>query len=277
MPPARIVLWVTSIGGLALFARTLIMGPIPTWIAVTALVAYTAMCTAGVLFPQFEMFGDAVSRAEPGARAVALTFDDGPFPQTTQKVLEALAAGGHKATFFVIGRKAKLYPQLLKDIRAAGHEIALHGYQHDRLFAFKPPAYVKEDIERTRDVIEAATGERPDWFRPPVGYVSSRTASGAKRAKARLVAWSARGVDGIGETDPDRVVARVTKKLRDGAIVLLHDAAEHDDFVPATIDALPKILAHLDEQGLRAVTLSELLSAEEEPEPSVPRRANQES
>lgn len=274
MPPARIVLWVTSIGGLALLARSLVMGPVPMWFAVTAFIAYATLCTVGVLMPQLEMYGDVISRAEPGGRAVALTFDDGPFPETTRQVLEILERGGHKATFFVVGRKARLYPKLLEDMRAAGHEIALHGYQHDRLFALKTPRYVAEDIEQARGVIESAIGERPEWFRPPVGYVSTRTAAGAKRAGARLVAWSARGVDGIGETDPERVAERVTKKIDDGAIVLLHDAAEHDDFVPATIAALPDILADIDAKGLRAVTLSELLGAAE---PEVPRRSKQEA
>ena len=81
-------------------------------------------------------------------------------------------------------------------------------------------------------------------------------------------------MDGIGETDPERVAERVTKKIDDGAIVLLHDAAEHDDFVPATIAALPDILADIDAKGLRAVTLSELLGAAE---PEVPRRSKQEA
>jgi peptidoglycan-N-acetylglucosamine deacetylase len=259
MPPARIALWVASAGALALLARTLLFDPLPTWFAVSALVAYASMCTLGVLIPQLEMYGDVEFRAEPGKKAVALTFDDGPNPKTTPKVLEILARGGHKATFFVVGRKARLHPEIVRQIREAGHTLGLHGYQHDRLYSLKPPSYVAADIERTQRAVEDACGVKPTLFRPPVGYVSSRTAAGAKRAGARMIAWSARGVDGLGPTDPERVFERIARKLADGAIVLLHDAAERDDFEPAGIEALPRILEALEERGLRSVTVEELL------------------
>jgi peptidoglycan/xylan/chitin deacetylase (PgdA/CDA1 family) len=92
-----------------------------------------------------------------------------------------------------------------------------------------------------------------------VGYVSSRTASGAKKAGVRTVAWSVRSLDGLGGADPERVAERVDRKLSDGAIVLLHDAAERDDFEPASIAALPRILDSIEERGLKTVSLDELL------------------
>jgi len=259
MPPARIALWVSSVAALALFARTLLVSPLPTWVAVTAFGAYAVLCTVGVLVPQLEMYGDVEWRAEPGEKAVALTFDDGPNPKTTRKVLKILARSGHKATFFVVGRKALAHPEVVREIHEAGHELGLHGYQHDRLYALKPPKYVADDIARTQEAVERACGVRPTLFRPPVGYTSSRTASGAKRAGVRSIAWSARGVDGVGPADPDRVYARIEAKLRDGAIVLLHDAAERDDFEPASIEILPRILEELDARGLRTRTVSALL------------------
>ncbi len=266
MPPARIVLWVASLGGIALLLRSFLIGPVPMWFAVAAFVAYATLCTVGVLVPQLEMFGNVLWRAEPGARAVALTFDDGPFPETTRKVLKILEAGGHKATFFVMGRKVRKFPELVKEIHDAGHELGLHGFEHDRLYALKPPRYVADDIARTQTAVEKACGVRPLWFRPPIGYVSSRTAAGAKRAGVRIVAWSARGIDGLGETDPDRVSDRVLGSLSDGGIALLHDAAEKDDFEPASVRALPRILEELEAQKLRAVTLSELFGAETQEE-----------
>jgi peptidoglycan/xylan/chitin deacetylase (PgdA/CDA1 family) len=258
VPPARITLWVASLGGLALLARTLLFDPPPLWLALSAMIAYVALATAGVLVPQLEMYGDVVWRGEPGMRAVALTFDDGPHPKTTRKVLEILAQGGHRATFFVVGKKARLYPEVLREIRAAGHAIGLHGYVHDRLYSLKPPAYVVGDIERTQQAIEEACDVRPTLFRPPVGYVSSRTAVGARSAGVTLVAWSARGIDGFAATSPERVVQRIEPGLKDGAIVLLHDAAEKEDFVPASLEALPEILRTLDARGLKAVTVDEI-------------------
>jgi peptidoglycan/xylan/chitin deacetylase (PgdA/CDA1 family) len=229
------------------------------WLAVAAFVAYAALCTIGVLVPQLEMYGEVEWRGEPGARAVALTFDDGPHPRTTRKVLRALARGDHRATFFVVGRKVAANADILREISDAGHELAVHGFVHDRLYSLKPPAYVEADIRRTQQAVEDACGVRPALFRPPVGFVSSRTALGAKRAGVRTIGWSARGVDGVGPADPDRVLNRIERKLRDGAIVLLHDAAERDDFEPASVEALPRLLEMIEERGLRAVTVSELL------------------
>lgn len=259
MPPARIALWVASIGGLAIAVRSLLGSPIPMWLAVVLLLSYAVFCTLGVLIPQLEMYGDVEWRGEPGKQRVALTFDDGPNEKTTRKVLAVLARRGHKATFFVVGRKARLHPDVVKEIHDGGHGIGLHGYQHDRLYSLKPPRYVTDDIERTKKAIEEACGVRPSWFRPPVGYVSSRTALGAKKAGVRTVAWSVRSLDGLGGSDPERVAERVERRLSDGAIVLLHDAAERDDFEPASVAALPAILDSIEERGLRTVSLEELL------------------
>jgi peptidoglycan-N-acetylglucosamine deacetylase len=258
LPPARIALWVSSVGGVALFVRSLWFGPIPSWIAVSALVAYIAFCTLGVLVPQLEMYGDAVWRGEAGQRVVALTFYDGPHPESTRRVLRILEDAGHRATFFVVGRKAEAHPDVLREIHAAGHAIGLHGYGHDRLYSLKAPKFVVEDIRRTQDAIERICGVRPMVFRPPLGYVTPRTVVGAKRAGVEIIAWSVRSIDGLGTTDPDRVVRRVERGLRGGAIVALHDAAERDDFVPASVAALPGILQAMAERGLSSVRLDEL-------------------
>jgi peptidoglycan/xylan/chitin deacetylase (PgdA/CDA1 family) len=244
---------------LALLARTLLIGPPPLWLALSAMLAYVAFATIGVLVPRLQMYGDVFWRGEPGSRAVALTFDDGPHPRTTRQVLEILARGGHKATFFVVGRKARLYPDVMREIHEAGHAIGLHGYAHDRLYSLKAPRYVADDIERTARAVEQACGVRPTLFRPPVGYLSSRTAVGARRTGVTIIGWSARGIDGIGETETERVVRRIERGLVDGAIVLLHDAAERDDFVPASIAALPEILRLIESRGLSCVRVDELI------------------
>jgi peptidoglycan-N-acetylglucosamine deacetylase len=264
VPLARIILWITSLAGLALLARTLLFEPPPLWFAISAMLAYVAFATLGVLVPQLEMYGDVLWRGVPGSRSVALTFDDGPHPRTTRQVLEILARSGRRATFFVVGRKARLYPDVVREIHEAGHAIGLHGYAHDRSYSLKPPSYVVLDIEKTQEAVFDACGVRPRLFRPPVGYVSSRTASGARKAGVTLVGWSARGIDGLGATDAARVVRRIEKNLGDGAIVLLHDASENEDFVPASIEALPELLKTIEARGLRTVTIEDLV---EEPAP----------
>jgi len=264
MPLSRVVLWVASIGAISLAVRSVVDAPVPPLVAWLAFAVYVGIAMTGVLVPQLEMFGEVISRGPPDVRAIALTFDDGPSPVTTPRVLQALAAAGAKATFFVLGVKAEAHPGVLRDIVAAGHELGVHGYQHHHLYALLTPDAVARDIARARDVVERETGVRVKWFRPPVGQVSPRTAAGARRAGVPIVAWSVRGLDGLRARTSEQVVSRITPGLLPGAIVLLHDAAEDDDFEPAAIAALPRLLANTKEKGLAAVTLDELLHEEAE-------------
>jgi peptidoglycan/xylan/chitin deacetylase (PgdA/CDA1 family) len=250
---------VASIGAITLCVRSLLLGPVPPVVAWTAFAAYIAIAVTGVLVPQLEMFGEVVSRGDSDGNRVALTFDDGPHPETTPRVLAALEAAGAKATFFVLGAKAERYPDVLRTIVAAGHAIGVHGYEHNRLYAFLPPAAVAADIARASAVVEREVGYKPKWFRPPVGQVSPRTAAGARRAGVPIVVWSVRGLDGIAGRSAEQVAARIERGLTPGAIVLLHDAAERDDFEPVSIAALPRVLKSAADKGLIAVTLDELL------------------
>ncbi|MBN1605223.1 MAG: polysaccharide deacetylase family protein [Polyangiaceae bacterium] len=259
MPPARGALWVATAAGLALVARSLLIGPVPLWLSVSALVAYVTLVVVGVTFPRLEVFADVTSHGVAGQHRIALTFDDGPNPRTTRRVLAALGRAGHKATFFVVAAKAERHPDVMTEIRAEGHEIALHGYQHARFYSLWSPRRIESDLARARSVLERTCGVRPSLFRPPVGHVSHLTAAGARRAGVQMVAWSVRALDGLRSADPERVLRRVERGLRDGAIVLLHDAAERDDYEPVTLGVLPRILELVKERGLRGVTVSEIL------------------
>ena len=255
---ARSALWGASLGGIALLLFSLLVAPTPPWIALLVLPAYLGLLIAGVLFPQLEMYGDVVWS---GTFGVALTFDDGPDPESTRRVLKILAEHGHTATFFVVGRKVDRHPDVLREIHAGGHAIGLHGYLHDRLFALKPPGFVRTDIERTQRAVEEACGVRPTLFRPPVGLVSPRTAAGARSAGVTLVAWSVRAFDGVARTSPEQIVQRIGRGLKPGAIVLLHDAAERDDHLPRSADALPAILDLIDKRGLTTLRVETFIKA----------------
>jgi peptidoglycan-N-acetylglucosamine deacetylase len=254
-----VALWVASIGAVALTVRSILWEAVPLNVAIAALAGYVGLALLGVLAPKLEMYGDVVCSGDRASAGVALTFDDGPHPVTTRRVLEVLAETSATATFFLVGAKAERYPDVVRAIVAGGHTIGAHGYSHDTLYAFLSPSAVAEDIRRTQAVIESASGVRALWFRPPVGQVSPRTVAGAKRAGLEIVAWSVRGFDGLRRTDPDRLLNRIERGLKPGAIVLLHDAAEHDDFTPASVGALPRLLEIIREKGLRVVPLGELL------------------
>ena len=219
-----------------------------------------ALGTTGVFFPWLQMFGNVVCRGPSGQNRVALTFDDGPDPRTTPRVLAQLAATRHRATFFVLGQKVDRHPGVLREIHAAGHALALHGYVHDRLHSFRAPLRVRDELLRAQDAVANAVGVRPTLFRPPLGHTSPGTVRGAKLAGVTLIGWSARGYDGVRGRRPESVVRAVARSLDDGAIVLLHDASERDDFEPASLLALPALLSLLDARGLESVALDSWLS-----------------
>jgi peptidoglycan-N-acetylglucosamine deacetylase len=222
--------------------------------------AWYAVATVGVFFPGLEMYGPIVSRGPAGRRSVALTFDDGPHPVTTRRILAVLAATRHRATFFVLGAKARRHPDVVREIHAAGHTLGVHGDRHDRWHAFRMPWRVYDELLRAARAVEDVTGVRPRFFRPPLGHTSITTIRGVRRAGMIVVAWSTRGLDGIRGRTLEAVVARVARSVTDGAIVMLHDASEHDDFEPASVRALPELLRLLDDREWTSVGLDTLLA-----------------
>jgi len=258
VPVARVMLWFVSVSALAWCALTL-HHPLPS--AFELALAFSGLflyATLGVLWPQCGMYGDALEKGKSGSRALALTFDDGPHPVTTRQVLEILEQHGARATFFLLGHKVEAHPDVVKEIRDAGHELGIHGFHHDHLFSLRSSRYARSQIERTQQAIERACGVRPTLFRPPIGFASHLTFRGAERAGVQLVAWTVRSLDGIASARPASVAARVIARLTDGAIILMHDSSERDDFAPASIAALPAILQAMRERGFRAVGVGEL-------------------
>ncbi|MEO6600114.1 MAG: polysaccharide deacetylase family protein [Polyangiaceae bacterium] len=257
MPLPRLLLWVTSVTALIWCGLSWRAPPNSLELGV-AFVGLSLYSTLGVLWPHSGMYGAALGRGKAGTRQVALTFDDGPHPVTTRAVLELLRTHEARATFFLLGHKVEAHPDVVREIHAAGHTLGIHGFQHDHLFSLRSAGYAQSQIERARRAIEKACGVSPTLFRPPVGFASHWTFRGAERARVEIVAWSVRSLDGLRSARPERVAKRVIEHLTDGAIVLLHDAAEHDDFTPASLAALPEILRVLRERQLISVGVDQL-------------------
>ena len=274
LSPARVAFlaWSTALGTFAALAA--VRGQLGPLELAALVAAWWALATVGVFFPGLEMYGPILSRGADGRRSVALTFDDGPHPVTTRRILAALAGTRHRATFFVLGAKARRHPEVVREIHAAGHTIGLHGDRHDRLHAFRMPWRVHDELVRAARAVEDATGVRPRFFRPPLGHTSVTTTLGVRRAEMILVGWSARGLDGIREQTPEAVVARVARRVTDGTIVMLHDASEHDDFEPASVRALPELLRLLDDRELTSVGLDTLVEPVRELGPTAGDRSD---
>lgn len=256
LPPARLGLWAYALGGVALGTRAALGVTPPVVPSLLALGGYVALGTAGVFWPERGMYGRTLSRGPASRPELALTFDDGPSPLTTPRVLEELARAGARATFFLVGKKALAHPELVREIVGAGHAIGLHGFEHERLFSLWSSGRVAQDIRRTQDALERAGAPRSRLFRPPIGFVSHFTVGGARRAGVTLVGCSARAFDGFASARPEKVAARLSRALAPGALLAMHDASEHDDYVPASVAALPRVLAELEQRGLSTVTLS---------------------
>lgn len=256
MPPARIVFWAATIGGIALTVRALVVAPPPLAVSAACAALYVAVLLSGVLVLRLRMFVDAIVRGPRGASGVVLTFDDGPDPAHTRAVLDTLDAHQAKATFFVIGRKAEEHRELVQEIVRRGHDVGVHGYAHDRLLSLRSQRRVRADLARTIRLLEDITGKRPGLFRPPVGHTNPTIARVADALDLVVVGWSARARDGLARTKPADVVTRISRGLEDGAIVLLHDAAERGGRRPAGVDALPAILERIAAKNLRVVPLT---------------------
>jgi peptidoglycan/xylan/chitin deacetylase (PgdA/CDA1 family) len=171
-------------------------------------------------------------------------------------VLDALDGAGAKATFFLVGEQLMAHPSLGSEIARRGHETALHGFEH-REHGEMGPA-VRDDLARGLGTVEAATGRRPRWYRPPYGRFSELSYEACARLGLEPVYWSGWGMDweAIG---PQRIAEMVGRDLAGGAIVLLHDSARYADRQTAapTAEAIPLIAAEAREAGLRLVTLEQ--------------------
>jgi peptidoglycan/xylan/chitin deacetylase (PgdA/CDA1 family) len=201
-------------------------------------------------------------RTLPGAPGVALTFDDGPHPEGTPAMLELLARHGAVATFFVIGEQVRVRPRLLARVGAEGHRVALHGDRH-RLQSRLAPRVVRDDLRRGAAAIEDATGATPAWHRPPYGIYSPAGLDAVREAGLRPLLWSRWGRDWRRLTTASRIVARATRGLLPGDVILLHDA----DFYSArgshrrTASAVQIMLAELAARKLGTVLPADVVAS----------------
>jgi len=171
---------------------------------------------------------------------VALTFDDGPYPETTPALLAAL--GGTRATFFLWGEHAAAHPDLVRAIAATGHTIGNHTWTHPHLTTLPEPARDQE-IRRTQDLLTRLTGIRPGLFRPPYGDTDASVARTLVAHELTEVLWSVDTRDWAG-CSPDEIVT-AAEEAQPGGVVLMHEGR------PATVEAVPRILAALTARGLR--------------------------
>jgi len=186
-------------------------------------------------------------------RAVALTFDDGPSPEQTPRLLDMLAKAGASATFFVIGRHAARYPGLVKRIVGEGHRVGSHSWSHPQTTTLQS---ADEELLHTHEVLKQIIGTDPTLFRPPYGIETGPLADAAAAKGYRTVLWSLDTKDWR-DHDPAKLSEMVGERSRRGDIVLMHDIHA------TTVDAVPDMLRRLAYRGVRCVTVERLLAPDQ--------------
>ena len=228
--------------------------------ALAAVAANHAVLTIACMSPRSRLLGPNIRRAPDGARArgeVALTFDDGPDPVGTPRVLDILDRHGATASFFCIGSRAARDPGLVREIAARGHSVENHTFRHLNGFAFLWPAGLAMEIGRAQELLTELTGRAPIFFRAPMGIHGPWLQSVLGGFGLSLVSWTRRGYDGI-PANPDAVLARLRRGLAAGDILVLHDGGPSGG--RAAIETLPRLLGAIADRGLTAVSLRQSFS-----------------
>ena len=214
-----------------------------------------AVGSYGAFYRNSSVFGAALGRLPTREKQVALTFDDGPNPTVTPRILDALRSEGVPATFFLLGRYVERWPEIAKRVAADGHALGNHGYHHRKLH-FRGPAYVRVDLALGTETIADACGTRPRYFRAPHGFRSPWVTRIARQLGQRTIGWTL-GVWDSDKPGVDAIVRRSVDGCRPGTILLLHDGDGYDENGDRTqtADALPRIIGELRARGYAFVRL----------------------
>ena len=204
--------------------------------------------------------GIVISEAKlpPGNKVIALTFDDGPWPSSTAKVLDILKKNNIKGTFFVVGQNVKNYPDLTKRVVTDGHIIANHTWHH--WYHHMNAQTAAYEVANTTDIIYKTTGIKTSLFRPPGGNMRNGVAAYAKSNKYAVIMWSSDSMD-YSRPGVSRLINNIFREAKPGGIVLMHDGGGDRSH---TVKALPEIISRFRKQGYEFVTVPELLEMQDQ-------------
>jgi len=215
--------------------------------------AWFAFMVAMAFFPQIGLYGPVICHGATNEKTVALTFDDGPDAGNTPLILDVLKKNGVKATFFCTGKNLSGHPSTARDIHEEGHLIGNHSYSHSVWFSLFSSKRIRKELQKTDWLVAEITGRTPLFFRPPFGVVNPLVSAALKHKHWVAVCWNIRSLDTVRE-NPENTAGRIIRKLKPGAIILLHDrttfAGRH----------LGDLLARINAAGYRVVPLDELLN-----------------
>lgn len=218
---------------------------------VLLVLVYISILFYGVFDLSFQFFLPVKWKGSNSGNTIAITFDDGPLPEKTERILEILEQRKIPAAFFCIGHRIQQFPEILKRVVEQGHLVGNHTFTHTPAFNLKSAGDMKAELTDTDSEIEKVIGQKPRFFRPPYGVTNPNLASAIAACGHVTVGWSVRSLDSVLEAE--RVFNRV-KGVKAGDIVLFHDYSE------ASFSILPRFLDHVNNLGLKIVRVDELIN-----------------
>jgi peptidoglycan/xylan/chitin deacetylase (PgdA/CDA1 family) len=230
------------------------------WVFASIAAAAIAIFAIYCLIPNYWMRNRSkrvVRCGETNKPWIALTFDDGPNPIYTPKLLDILKEAGVKATFFVVGEQALQYPHILGRMHSEGHTVGCHSFSHRHAWLMSP-LRTFSDIELTCQAIKSSLGHQPRWYRPPWGMFNLCSAAAARRLGLEIAYWSIEAQDWEAKTTARHIYDAVISQAQPGSIVVLHDNRGAPGAPAKTLEALPFIIDTLKKKGYTFVTLDQL-------------------
>lgn len=224
------------------------------WLIAVVVVMFVVI-GLGVALPQMKFFGPFICEGDASRKHVALTFDDGPDARSTPALLDLLHEQKLQAAFFCIGKCIVAEPALARRILAEGHMLENHSFAHSNTTNFFTVPELIADLSQAQAAIQTATGRAPKLFRPPVGLSNPNVFRAAKTLGLRVIGWSVRSLD-TKISEPGKIVARIERSLKPGAIILLHDGNIPAGRLVLTVRLL---LTKLREHGYEVVRLDKLI------------------
>ncbi len=231
-------------------------GDVPAWLYVLFVVIWILITAIGSFQIRWNYHFQSLNHNyKTSEKYISLTFDDGPDPQFTPKVLSLLNIHNAKATFFLIGKNAEKYPELVQQIIKEGHTIGNHSFSHSKNFGFFPTDKIVSELMQNNKIIKEIAGKDMTMFRPPFGVTNPNIKKALRKTNHQSIGWSKRSLDTT-SLSVEKILRRITVDLKKGDIILLHDSSAK------TIAVLEQLLLFLQSHQLQSVPVDRLLEIE---------------
>ena len=224
------------------------------WLYLASLFIFSAVIVWGSFDITLAYFVDSILNKRTKIKEVALTFDDGP-TEFTPKFLDLLKENNIKATFFCIGKQIEKYPETFQRIIAEGHSIGNHTFSHSNNTGFLSSSRMVEEIEKCDDAIFKIGNIKTNLYRPPFGITNPNIAKAIKKTNKKSIGWNVRSLDTVIE-DEKKIYNKITKNLKKGSIILLHDTSEK------TYNVLVELLLFLEREKYSTFTIDSIIKSE---------------